>query len=451
MSERTGIYDPALPGGREEPRLARRGLIGFLSVGDGEFEGGDLKRIGKTIRGEAMRNRIIFYVMWSVLMLWSGCQRPVERMVKPDYDRPLPPGEPALRKITEAAEMPDFRAGCYDLTGIYEAIENSLNYLSKPSSKAFFPYGEITHEQAVASLKVFGEIVASGVRGEQLDQIIREQFDVYISVGCDNKGTVLFTGYYTPILDGSLSPTEQFCYPLYQQPEDLEKGANGEILGRRLASGELIPYPARVVLENSGMLKGKELIWLGDAFEAYIAHVQGSAKIRTPEGEMITVGYAANNGHEYKSIRDELIKDKKISAEDMSLAAMIAYFKQHKDEINRYTNRNPRYVFFREEPGEPRGSLNEPVTALRTIATDKTIFPRASLAFITTRLPQATGSRIVKQSYGGFCLDQDTGGAIRAPGRCDVYMGQGIVAGRKAGQTYEEGRLYYLFLKDRVR
>jgi len=106
-----------------------------------------------------------------------------------------------------------------------------------------------------------------------------------------------------------------------------------------------------------------------------------------------------------------------------------------------------RFVFFRKEDGEPRGSLNEPVTSMRTIATDKSIFPRGSLVFISTVLPQVEGYRVVNKSYQGFVLDQDTGGAIRAPGRCDVYMGQGELAGRLAGRTYQEGKLYYLFLK----
>jgi len=115
---------------------------------------------------------------------------------------------------------------------------------------------------------------------------------------------------------------------------------------------------------------------------------------------------------------------------------MIDYFRRHPGEVRTYVRQNPRYVFFRIADGLPRGSLNEPVTAWRTIATDKSVFPRACLAFITAAVP-----------HDGFVLDQDTGGAIRAAGRCDVYMGVGDEAGRLAGQTYREGRLYYLFLK----
>jgi membrane-bound lytic murein transglycosylase A len=330
---------------------------------------------------------------------------------------------------------------------IRRAIEASLNYLSKPSSRRFFPYGEITHQHAVDSLKAFGELIDSGLRGRELNYAIAEQFDVYISVGCDDRGTVLFTGYYTPIFDGSPVVTEQFKHPLYKQPADLVKGPDGQILGRSGADGQITPYPARGEIENSDMLKGKELVWLSDPFEAYIAHVQGSAKLRMPDGRLVTVGYAANNGHEYHSVAQELVKDGRIGPEQMSLSAMIDYFKRHLNQVAMYTRRNPRFVFFRNEQGPPRGSLNEPVTPMRTIATDKSIYPRACLAFISTTLPRAIGGRIFRDPYNGFVLDQDTGGAIRAPGRCDVYMGEGDTAGRLAGQTYQEGRLYYLFLK----
>jgi membrane-bound lytic murein transglycosylase A len=296
-------------------------------------------------------------------------------------------------------------------------------------------------------VQAFSDMLDSGLSGSRLNDEIRMNFDVYISIGCDDRGTVLFTGYYTPIFEGSMERTAQFNYPLYEQPDDLVKAPNGDILGRRDSGGQLSQYPDRAAIENSGMLDGKELVYLTDPFEAYIAHVQGSAKIRLPDGNITTIGYAANNGHEYRSVAQELVKDGKIAGDQISLATMIDYFKRFKNQVKSYVWRNPRFVFFRKEGGPPVGCLNEPVTALRSIATDKSIFPRASMTFISTQLPRAVGSNAVKQVYTGFALDQDAGGAIRAPGRCDVYMGQGDMAGKLAGQTYQEGRLYYLFLK----
>ena len=392
-----------------------------------------------------MKNRILLSVLLiTTVFIVQGCQKPRPRL---RYDKELPSGAIALRKITDPAKIPDFTSGSYNLAGLRTAIDHSLNYLKKPSSRRFFPYGNITHDHAVDSLKAFKNLVDSGTRARQLHNAILEQFDVYMSVGCDDMGTVLFTGYYTPIFDGSAKPNNRFKYPLYEMPKNLQKASDGRILGQRLSDGSLSPYPNRAQIEQSKMLKGNELIWLEDPFEVYIAHVQGSAKIRLPDGKLKTVGYAANNGHEYKSVAKELVKDGKISSDQMSLASMIRYFKANIDQVQAYTARNPRFVFFKHESGPPRGSLNEPVTKMRTIATDKSIYPRGCLAFISTRLPRIRGNRIYLDPYGGFVLDQDTGGAIRAPGRCDVYMGQGDTAGRLAGQTYQEGKLYYLFLK----
>lgn len=368
-------------------------------------------------------------------------------IARPDYDRPLLPGQQALRKITDPLQIPDFTSASLDLNGLKPAIENSLNYLRKSSSKRYFPVSGITHQRAVDSLQAFMGLLDSGLRGADLNTAIRDKFDVYISVGCDNWGTVLYTGYYTPIFEGSFRPSERFRYPLYKQPKDLVKGPDGEIFGRRGADGTIRPYPPRAVIEDEMLFKGGELAWLGSQFEVYIAHVQGTAKIRLSNGDIRTVGYTANNGHEYKSIVEALIKDGRISSEQMSLSAMIDYFENHPDQVAKYTRLNPRFVFFREEEGEPRGSLNEPVTPNRTIATDKSIFPRGCLAFISTTLPKFTGGQVVLQPYSGFALDQDTGGAIRAPGRCDIYIGQGDTAGELAGRIYQEGKLYYLFLK----
>jgi membrane-bound lytic murein transglycosylase A len=376
----------------------------------------------------------------------TGCQ--TKRTVsKPPYDRPLPPGQLALRKIEDPGKYPDFTGGWRDLDSLKAGIRNSLNYLAKRSSRQYYPYGQISHEQAVASLQEFLRLAESGVRPEEINGLIRAGFDVYESVGCDDQGTVLFTGYYTPIFNGSHEQTAQFRYPLYKPPQDLVKGPDGQTLGRRGADGQVTPYPARAEIEESALLRGQELVWLSDPFEVYIAHVQGSAKIRLANGQIITVGYAATNGHEYASVAERLVSDGKIPSDRISLATMIEYFKAQPDEVNRYIRVNPRFVFFQSSEGTPRGSLNEPVIPWRTIATDKSIFPRGCLAFIMTTLPQVQNGQMSIRTYDGFALDQDTGGAIRAPGRCDIYMGEGDEAGQLAGQTYQEGRFYYVFVR----
>ena len=393
-----------------------------------------------------MKIRIIFLGLLLVIafLVLAGCQKRSSFVVTEDYTKPqkdytrqLPPGELALRKITDPSQLPDYTLAFSDTDGLLEAIERSLNYMAKPSSKQFYPYGDITHEHAVKSLRELKKLVASGLSPQQMNEVLRKRFDTYISVGCDDQGTVLFTGYYTPIFDGSSIRTDRFKYPLYKTPADLLKGPDGTILGQRGRDGQIRQYLSREDIQNSNTIAGNELVWLSDPFEVYIVHVQGSAKIRMPSGQIETVGYAAHNGWEYQGIVHKMIADGKLSEKNINLKAMIDYFKAHPDEVDRYVNKNPRFVFFRSEKGDPRGSLNEPVIPFRTIATDKTIYPRAMFTFVSVGLDRPVG----------FALDQDTGGAIRAAGRCDVYMGVGDHAAELAGGTYREGRLYYLFIK----
>ena len=369
-----------------------------------------------------------------------------------DYTRPLPPGQWALRKITDPSQIPDFTSALSGRAGLREAIARSLSYLAKPSSQAWYSrgHGGIRHADAVATLKAFDAMLAAGTGAEEMNRRIRQEFDVYISVGCDDQGTVLFTSYYTPIFPASRKRTDRFRYPLYRKPDDLAKTDDGEVLGRKGPGGKIMgPYPSRRQMGASGMLAGKELIWLADAFDVYIAHVQGSARLRLDDeqGTLITVGYTATNGHEYQSIAKMMVDDGKIPRDRLSLRAMMDYFKAHPEDVDRYVLRNPRFVFFAEEAGLPHGCLNEPVTPMRTIATDKDIYPPACLAFLDTALPRRVAGEVVIQPYQGFALDQDAGGAIRAPGRCDLYRGVGDEAGELAGWTYQEGNLYYLFLK----
>ncbi|HUU85356.1 MAG TPA: MltA domain-containing protein [Phycisphaerae bacterium] len=394
----------------------------------------------------------LLVVIGSVL---PGCQKPAEEAIpllaETDYSAPLPPGQIALRKITDPDRIPDFRPAFQLRTNLDTAVARSLNYLSKPSSRNYFPYdpqGEITHDRAVASLELFRRTLAEANSPDHLDALIRSRFEVWESVGCDGRGTVLFTGYYCPIFDARLQPDAEFRYPLYRAPGDLLKDSEGNCKGRRLPGGGIDPtYYDRREIVTGGVLAGYELCYLRDPFEAYIVTVQGSAKLRLPDGSLFEIGYTANNGHDYVSVGRLLVADGKISADELSLATLIDYFKQHPRECSRYTDRNPRYVFFQQHAGGPFGSLNEPVTPYRSIATDKDVYPRACIAFVQTRLPGYEGRRIVEHAYHAFALDQDTGGAVRAAGRCDVFLGTGDAVGQLAGRTLAEGRIYYLFTR----
>ncbi|MBK8914826.1 MAG: MltA domain-containing protein [Phycisphaerales bacterium] len=367
-----------------------------------------------------------------------------------DYNRPLAPGQMALEKVGEA-DYPDFGVGfdAMDREALERSIRNSLNYLAKKSSRAYFPYLDVSHDRAVRTLNSFLQLLRTVRNGSELNAAIRRDYDVYRAVGFDGAGTVYFTGYYCPIFDGRRKPDSRFRYPIYRKPPDLVVDAEGTTLGRRTADGQVVPFFTRREIDERGALRGLEIAWLADPFEAYVVTVQGSAKLRLEDGSLFELGYAGNNGHEYASVARRMVEDGVLRAEDISLQNLIRFFRENPSRVNDYMWTNPRFVFFQPRTGGPFGSLNEPVTPYYSIATDKAVFPRACLAFMTTSLPaiRPDGS-VGDYRYAGYTLDQDTGGAIRAAGRADVYLGIGSRAEAVAGRVKSEGQLYYIAIRE---
>ncbi len=382
----------------------------------------------------------------------GGC-RPKQPAAKIDYAQPLPAGQVALRKLSPA-EYPDFSSAGADPAALRSSIDNSLAYLQTPSSRAFFPYLDITHDRAVATLRALRELVDDGAgdRHVSFASAVRQQFDVYGSAGAPDAngaptGKVLFTGYFTPIYDASLTNDGVYRWPLYKRPADLMSDpANPESAARRTADGQTVPYYTRQQIE-SGQVAGQELVWLSSRWEAYVITVQGSARLRLHDGRIDEVGYAGSNGLPYTSPGQRMVADGVIRKQDLSLKSLRSYFQSHPGDMDRYLWLNQRTVFFTERPGGPFGSLNVPVTPMASIATDKGVYPRAMPAFLMVRVPGVSGET---RDYRGIMLDQDTGGAIRAAGRCDIYMGVGPQAERLAGHQLHAGKLYYLALKPQL-
>ena len=204
------------------------------------------------------------------------------------------------------------------------------------------------------------------------------------------------------------------------------------------------------MLESSQQMSGLEIAWLSDRFQAFLVHVQGSARFELPDGNLLTVGYAGKTDQPYRSVGAEIVRDGKMRLEDVTLQTLIEYFKNNPQDLVTYLNRNPSFVFFRETNGKPAtGSLGWSVTAERSIATDKKIFPAGGIAIVRTEIPfenPITG-KLELRPIQRFVLDQDTGGAIRGAGRVDIFMGTGDRAKQRAGLIKGDGELYYLVLK----
>lgn len=364
-----------------------------------------------------------------------------------NYTKALQAGQPALRRVA-FAHWPDIGVAweSRDLF-LQDSLDFSIGWFDAASSKQWFPIEGVTHEQAKNSVIVLRTILKESKTKEAFVELVNERFNMFESVGCDGDGTVLFTGYYSPDYQASKKPTGEFSAPLYTRPSDLVTNPHsGEPLGRRNADGSLSPWPARNELESSGALDGTELVWVKDDLDAYTIHVNGSARLRMNDGELMYIGYAGKTDRDYTGLGHSVLEAGLISPDKLSLRAIRRLYDKDSEVISDLIDHNESYVFFQEYNGSnwPAGSLGVPVTAERSIATDKKIFPRGGVVLVDTTVRTLTGEKI---QFTQLMTDQDTGGAIRAPGRADLFMGVGPTAGIKAGGQYAEGKLYYLFLK----
>lgn len=387
-----------------------------------------------------------------MLMVWilttTGC-RTEPKTPAPEYSRPLPPGAAALRPVTDPTVFRAVLEAAYDSrdAALDLAVRRSLSWFEAASARTHFPVEGVTFDRAKASVTRFADVLGESADREQFITSIMSQFSLYESVGWDGSGIVLFTGYYSPEFKASATRSGAFQYPLYKLPPDLVKEpATGLPLGRRV-NGAVVPWPTRREIEESGLLAGTELVWLSTPLDVYIIHVNGSAKLLLQDGSTIYVGYAGKTDRPYTGLGSTMVKRGLISADRLSLPAMRAYFAEHPEQAQPMIYENENYVFFQEyAPGLwPAGSLGVTVTEKRTLATDKAIFPRGGVVIADTQVPTYAGTA---RPFTQFMLDQDTGGAIKAPGRADIFMGIGPAAELIAGRQYMEGRLYYLFIKE---
>jgi membrane-bound lytic murein transglycosylase A len=150
-----------------------------------------------------------------------------------------------------AADAPRLLAALSSDRGdLVEALDGSIAWFGKPSSRESFPMAGITHAHAWTSVEAFRDLVAGVEDPQELERRIVADFDFFSSLGEDGRGTVLFTGYYAPLFQGSRSPDAVYRYPLYARPTDLVVDtATGDVKGRRVGGRIVAPHPARAEIE----------------------------------------------------------------------------------------------------------------------------------------------------------------------------------------------------------
>lgn len=279
-----------------------------------------------------------------------------------------------------------------------------------------------------------------------------ENFQPYL-VTYNKSEASHFTGYYEPILNGSLSRHNEFQYPIYGLPDDvisIDLGLfsrdlkNKKITGR-LEGNKIIPYFSRKEIEDGALAnRGLEIIWVDNPIDLFFLHIQGSGRILLAESNKeVRVSFSGKNGHEYFAIGRELVKIGAIEKKRISLQSITNWLEQNPDKITDIFNKNPSYIFFVMEDVVSRGPKGAQGSALspgRSLAIDNSIFNYGYPFWISVNDRENKGKAILKALVFG----QDTGSAIKGSLRADIFFGSGPMAKIQAGTMNNFGQLFIL-------
>ncbi|WP_405051832.1 murein transglycosylase A [Sphingomonas sp.] len=263
------------------------------------------------------------------------------------------------------------------------------------------------------------------------------RFD-WVRVG---DGKAFATGYYEPEISGSPVKTSGSAVPIYRVPPDLIRctradGGNGR--GRIASNGQCVLYFTRAEIDDGALAgRGLELAWAADPVELFFLQIQGSGRVKLPDGSILRVGYADQNGRDYVAI-GRLLRDRGILPPGgASMQAIVDWMRANPEAGRALMRENLSYIFFRELNGPPLGALGVPVTAHGTVAADPAFVPLGAPVFLTLDRPEASG----------LWVAQDTGGAIKGPNRFDTFWGAGADATHTAGGMSAAGQALILLPK----
>lgn len=271
-------------------------------------------------------------------------------------------------------------------------------------------------------------------------------------------GEAFFTGYYEPVVAGSLVPTAAFATPLLAPPADLVAVAPGTTPGldpaltraRRLRDGRLAAMPDRAAIEAGALGNAAlPLVYVASPADAFFIQVQGSARIRLPDGSLLRLVFADRNGYPYTSIGKLLVQRFGIPPSEMGMIQLRAWIESHgqrPDEAGaRLMQENRSFIFFRFDDTLPAGSgpiggEGIGLTPLRSLAIDRTVWPYGLPFVVDTVLPDGS-------TFRRLMIAQDTGAGIHGAARADIFFGTGDEAARRSGPVRQPGTLYVLWPK----
>jgi membrane-bound lytic murein transglycosylase A len=260
-------------------------------------------------------------------------------------------------------------------------------------------------------------------------------------------GSAFATGYFEPKIAGSRTRGPGYQVPVHGAPDDLIEADLGafveDLKGRRVRGRvddkKLVPYHDRAAIEDGALAgRGLELAWAADPIDLFFLEIQGSGQLALPDGKIMRIGYATQNGRGYTAI-GRLMKERGLLAPGRStMQDIVAWLRQNPERGRAIMRENKSYVFFKEVTGPgPLGALGLPVTPRGTVAADPKFVPLGAPVILAMDRAEANG----------LWIAQDTGGAIKGPNRFDTFWGAGDEAARIAGGMAARGTAVILLPK----
>lgn len=257
-------------------------------------------------------------------------------------------------------------------------------------------------------------------------------------------GKAFATGYFEPEILGSPRKGGAYQTPVYAKPSDLVEldlvdfsdSLKGKKIRGRVQGNDFVPYYDRAAIEDGALNgRGLELAWAADPIELFFLEVQGSGRLRLPDGSVLRIGYAGQNGHDYTGI-GKLMRDRGLLAPGQAnMQGIVDWLRAHPDDGRKIMRENESYVFFRVLTGPgPLGAMGLPVTGKVSVATDPHYVPLGAPVFLSMDRADASG----------LWVAQDTGGAIKGSNRFDTFWGAGADARTTAGGMAAHGTAFLL-------
>lgn len=294
---------------------------------------------------------------------------------------------------------------------------------------------------------------ASGWASTDAARFFRSRFEL----AQVSDGATYVTGYYEPEIAGSRTRQPGYDVPVYGVPRDLVHARPGDApikpngqtpFGRYDENGVFQPYFERAEIDDGKLAgKGLEIAWAADPVEFFFLQIQGSGRLRGPDGRVMRIGYAADNGQNYTGIgtimRQQGLLGNGPGQYPGSMQGIMQYIREHPQDGMSLMRQNKSWVFFRELNGDgPIGAMGVPVRPHASLAADPLFTPLGAPVLIAADPALANASKV-----NGLWVAQDTGGAIKGPNRFDSFWGAGEEARRIAGGMLARGRAYILLPK----